>query len=329
MIDARPGIIDVQLLLVRSLVDRASLAITTGDDASLMTAMLLCDVAVETITKMAYREKRLSVSENGNLGDHLKPLLPLCSSLSAEAAAVERLRDARNKVQHSGLVPSAQNVTMFKRDAEAYCAAVAREVFGKDYEKISVLGLVLDEVIRSYLALAVEHRDAARPRSALIYACAAFELLLYMWSRAILDARGFYQTREGEMERFASGRILPVLSRALGSSISLQRLEDEGYQYMELARMTLGFSIDELVRIQRLSSVAYKLPWEAMPANLGPPAQPSAFGEPLAEDQAPQVAIGDIDFVVDTVARQAWRLASAHPGLFARPVDQPASEKKE
>lgn len=69
-----PAVVRLQVVLVRSLLDCAVSASREGDDVGLMTAMLLADVAVETLTKAPLFDKKVDFGRQDKLAKLLDEL---------------------------------------------------------------------------------------------------------------------------------------------------------------------------------------------------------------------------------------------------------------
>lgn len=120
----------MQLVLVRSLLDRAREAFLGGGALDQMDAMLLMDLAGETLTKFACRERGIRLS-NDNIHQAMEALRVAAPAIPEEIMrAASRLRTVRNTVQHDALAPAPGGVAAFLRDADGYCAAVVRRSSG-------------------------------------------------------------------------------------------------------------------------------------------------------------------------------------------------------
>lgn len=299
-----PGVVDLQLLLVRSTIDRARIAASENTAIGSMTAMLLADVAVETIAKAACYARSINVPESANLAAMIAPLQTTVPALAgSEVREAQRHRRNRNLIQHQGYVPDAQMVAVSVADAERFCALVVREVFGREFSELSTIALVRHEQLRSILEEAVASLQTSAKRQAAVYALAGFDFLHFTWARALRLADGYDESHDA----YRSGAVSPFLA-TIGVALFMPNPDDEN-PYPTLARTSMGMSIDELVRVRLLQ--------KEVDARLrkDPPEEPT-------------VTSSDIRFVVDLVARAAWRLETAHPGLLelTATIIQPSDE---
>lgn len=111
---------------------------------------------------------------------------------------------------------------------------------------------------------------------------------------------------------FLSATIAMVLGR-LGIPVHMPRVEDNE-SYPALARMTMGFSIDELLQLQRLVQVAREISFDEERAA---EEEPAALAVEGPESQVAEAREEEENFAIEVVARQAWRLEAAHPNAFA------------
>jgi hypothetical protein len=286
-----PGLLELQLLLVRSTVDRARAAAAENSSIGSMTAMLLADVAVESVAKAACQHVAITIQDGANLAQMIGPLSRAVPSIASapEVREAERLRRNRNLVQHQGHVPDPQMVALSVADADGFCSLVVREVFGRDFATVSVVALVRHAQLRQLLDTAAASQQAGDARSGVVAALAAFDFLHYTWARAIRLADGYDESHDDYRAATAS----PFLA-TVGIDLSMPKVDDNT-PYSLLARMTLGLSVDELVRVQTLRE---------------------EVDRKLRTTKRPRFDAADVAAIVDIVARAAWRLEASHPGLL-------------
>src|ERR1051326_6982898 len=96
-----PGFLELQLLLVRSTVDRARAAATENSSIGSMTAMLLADLAVESVAKAACQQAGITIQDGANLAQMIGPLSRAVPSIASapEVREAQRLRRNRNLIQ--------------------------------------------------------------------------------------------------------------------------------------------------------------------------------------------------------------------------------------
>ena len=112
--------------------DRAWSASREGQDVGLMTALLLADVAVETVTKQVLFDRNVDFGKQDKLAKLIEELERAVPELAGrqELSAARRLREARNPVQHAGQVPSPRNLEQHLRDAHGFVQLVVSICFG-------------------------------------------------------------------------------------------------------------------------------------------------------------------------------------------------------
>jgi hypothetical protein len=289
---AAPGVVDLQLLLVRSTIDRARIAASENTAIGSMTAMLLADVAVETISKVACYTLNINIGDGANLAAMITPLQTAVPALAGpEVREAQRHRRNRNLIQHQGHVPDAQMVAASVTDAERFCALVVREVFAREFSEVSSVALVRHDQLRSILVEAVASLQTGDRRRAVVFALAGFDFLHFTWARALRLADGYDESHDA----YRSGTVSPFLA-TIDVALFMPNPDDEN-PYPTLARTSMGMSIDELIRVRLLQ--------KEVDARLrkNPP-------------EEPDVTSSDVRFVVEVVARAGWRLETAHPDLL-------------
>jgi hypothetical protein len=291
---AVPGAVDLLLVFVRSILEDARATANVGDEIGAMKAIMLADNAVETLTKAACRELGVKEPNSDKLDDWLFALGQSCKRLETapEVAAVKRLRKTRNSVHDANAV-APTSLERWLRHAEDFANLVVQEVFNRTFAEISVVGLVRDQFLRETLEKARELQRAGDLGHALAWACGAYEVLYIQWMLAVGEADGF----NSEADRFAARKftnLLQHLSEKVDRRFEIGFSEDREDAYGTAARMMLGFNVAELIRLRELCEVSLRVLCAG--AREGPPAVESAW----------------VDWVINVVARQAWRLHMAH-----------------
>ncbi len=261
-----------------------------------MLAMLTADLAVETVCKAACFHLKLAVDDKANMVKMLEPLEKALPAIKGapETLEAERHRKNRNLVQHQGQVPDAQMVALSVADAERFCALIVREAFQRDLSSISVVELVRHHQLRGLLDHALQLLRSRNHEGALICALAAFDFLHFTWARAIRLADGYDESHD----RFRAATCSRFLA-TVGINLTMPHPDDEN-PYPLFARMTLGMPVDELLRIRTLQEDVET--------------KHRAGGKPRYRAR-------DIEFVVEAVARAAWRLETAHPTVVELMAD--------
>lgn len=285
----------VQLVLIRSLVDRA-LNAADGSDVGVMSALLFADLAVETTLKAILVERGAKVDKASTfplLMDALVREFPELAS-SRETGALRRLRDARNSVQHTGTSPSQSSAVAQLNDAVPALERVVRLGFGVDFAAVSVASLVGDTELRAVLEKASELCDSGDIHNATVCAAGAFESLRIRWGRWMRRALGLSEKHD----RYGSWLVSPVASAVFGAEYEhLVEPTGEG-PWRDLTLLSLGFSVPDLVFVR--SAVEY-----AKRMRQDPPADP-----------VPPPTTDSVRALVELLARHIWRIEVTHPEIF-------------
>jgi hypothetical protein len=300
----------MQLLLVRSLLDRAQLAAREPNDVSLMTALLLADIAVETGVKQVITDHGVRVSRDANLYEMIDKLIGVLPGLAnrPEVGSARRLRQARNPVQHAGQVPAAGAVSLHLQDARSFLRVLIEESFGWDFDAVSVAALVRRRELRAALASATADLQAGRVDVANTRAAAALEVVAVFWRRWLRIARGQDMRMEPYSPRLIHHLILQVFPMHPAAVEARLDSGDENDDQL----LAIGFSIGELVRLRPLLRRAHQQAGE------GP-------DKPIEPEPSPN----DVAFLIEVSARQIWRLESTQPELFdaMRPWQPPLEQE--
>lgn len=293
------------------MLDRASLASGEQTDVGAMTSMLLADIAVETMAKAAVQHLGLKVSSNPNIYDLRKALEDARPGLAGrnEMAAAAKLRQARNPVQHSAMVPSHSSARMWVDEAEAFARLIARDVWGVDFATISVVSLVRDPVLSEKLHEALDAFQANDLGTAIIKVAGTFETMRIRWKRKTRSAFG---VDLGEKEAFLPALFSPAAAAVVGDHDAALYTEPKLAEdkYGPVAELTMGFSLEELLSLRAAVDVVDAL------------ARRRDGEEPLEIHAEPE----QVQHLIEVVARQLWRLETTQPTLFGRAADWP--EKK-
>jgi hypothetical protein len=281
---------DLQLVLVRSIFDSAAAATRAGDDVSLMTAMLLYDLAIEQAAHLI-----LGPPQKGNdrtLNDLLNAVEAKLPSLKGVAPLAEarKLRKARNTVMHAAAVPSASNVAMWQGVAERALDDLVRAAFGRDFRSISIVGFIRSPDIREHLAEATALAASGHLRKALVLAGATFQVL---WSRwGAISMKQYPDVPQ---------RLFKLALAVFGYETDIV-MPGPGGKGREQAVDSMGFDSVEVAKIMRLLGLAERL-------------LHAEEDEARKLMQEAEASPADLDFFVDRVARVTWRLETHHPKM--------------
>ena len=121
----------LDLLLLRSLAERAHGAFAEGHEVGTMTGLLVADMTSETAIRLAlshlHSERDLS---RESLQKHLGDLVSEIPALSIHENAIKRLRKDRNPVQHGASVPASGGVALHLKAMDAFLADVVQSCLG-------------------------------------------------------------------------------------------------------------------------------------------------------------------------------------------------------
>jgi len=295
-----PSVVTLQLVLVRSLFDRALHASREGSDVSLMSAMLLADIAVETVVKQALFDRGIDFGRQDKLGALLDTLVKQVPSLDGrpEVGAARRLREARNPVQHAGQVPSRSSVEGHLRDAELFLAVITRECFSVELSSLSPASLIKADDLRTGLASAAEWLRDGQLDEANVCLAATFDVLGVALRHWLRRARG----KDARKELFAGVWLHETIIAVFGpehGAATETRLEENPDN--DEAYLAVQFPLADVLRLQRLGKRALEFL--------------RATRDKKPEVGAPPPAT-DIEAGIDSLAKQIARLEAAQPDLF-------------
>ena len=315
---ALPQTVTLQLLLVRSLMARASEALANGSDTELMSAMLLLDVACETITKAAHTQVGATKPQGDSVAAWLKELCDKIPAIQSVAPNAQRLRTSRNPVQHTGVAPSRTTVAASTADTKAFIELVAQKAFGVNFDEVSVTDLLTEPRVKTLLSEAIAARRAGDLAAGISKACGAFGLLITIWSHAFSIAGG---ANQDGFTMLGAGDLYSVMCGLAGTEDRV-RISNRHFNHLqrrgitvELAMATMGLSVDELLRaadcVRRADHLLH--PGRVYPDGFTPPSPPTA---------------SDVDFMVEVTARAAWRMEIHHPAVFTLSPQAPPRQAR-
>jgi hypothetical protein len=301
-----PAVVTLELVFVRSLLDRAISAYREGTDIGRMTAMLVADIACEAIAKQALVHRGIQPAREARMQDlttELAKAIPALGTTPTLQNAL-RLRNARNPVQHSGQVPADSAVSLHLADAEAFISLVSQEAFGVDFRAVSAAILVRLPDLRWGLVQALALIEQGDLDDANVWASAVFEIVRARWEFWLVRSTG---SKIQRLEDYLPLTIRPALLKTFGPkhSEAAPRQYPESSWRPEMTILTLGFPPPELIRIRALIERAEAFFTEEKRAKL----------EPLPTEE--------VEFFVEALARQIWRIESTQPDMLkpTRPLD--------
>jgi hypothetical protein len=285
-------------LLIRSLLDRALAAHQEGSEIGHMTALLLADVACETLLKQVLTDRGAKRPEA--VPELLRALGDAVPSLRDHPALghASRLRAARNPVQHAGQAPSAPQVGRLLDGAREFATTVVGEAFGRDFATLSAAELVITPDLRQGLMSAVGLLRQGSIAGANLCAAAVFEILFARWRYWSVRAVATFRL---DLMAVMPRSISHVVGRVFGLEHpeALQSVLPEEMWRDEWCLLTMGFSPSDLLRIQPLRKAAEKHaePGESKPEGSG-------------------IAAADVSYFIEMLARQIWRLEAQYPDML-------------
>lgn len=279
----------LDLLLVRSLGDRAATIFEEGHSVSAMSALLLADVANETAIGLALTH--LGGSKAESVRGMLKDLVAKVPALGEHSDAVAALRNARNEVQHRGIVPAASVVEMHLRDMRVFLVAAAKMVFLVDLSDLRTTNLVRQDIIRGALEEALSAIPEGDLDAAIQHAAGAFECYRIAWGKWCRRALGIPPGDEDVQARdisLAAARLAPQWATE-------PRIADGAW--LPLTHATLGLPIPLLAR------------WRVVDR--------MANGQGDTGDR--EVSGQELRLLIDRLALAIWSIEGEHPMLFDDP----------
>jgi hypothetical protein len=146
--------ISTRMVLVRRLYLDARVASEHRDGPARMQAVLLADLAVETLVKALLEDSKERLRYNAPLAEMLDSI-EIPDPLKKKALSVRRLR---NVTAHDGIEPDDATVADLLGDA----VEVLRHLFrlkGHDFDSFTMVNLVANPIVREPLQLAVANLD--------------------------------------------------------------------------------------------------------------------------------------------------------------------------
>lgn len=300
------SVLALQLVLIRSLLDRARLASREGSDVGLMTAVLLADVGCESLGKAILAEKGAVLGREPSAQQILQALETAVPSLKdkPELQYAARLRAARNPVQHAGQVPSAPSVSRHLADALEFVAVVVRAALGIEFDNVSVAALVVTPDLRHGLEQAVGLLARGDVEDANCWTAAVFLVVRARWEFWAIRAMG--NLKPG-MEGILPCEIHHLILRTFGGEHPefATRVYPEDLWREEWTRLSLGFSVPELLRIQPLIERAKRYV-----DSVQEPEDASKARNPDALEPS------EVRFFIEALARQIWRLEGSQSEML-------------
>jgi hypothetical protein len=244
----------VQLTAVRALLDQALASATSGGPIGATVALLVSDVAVETLLKQVLLDLggNADSAQMQDLTERIEKLDAAYCRLP-EWPIARRLRKARNPVQHAGAVPNDAIAIAHVRDALSFGESVARQAYGVALSEVSLAELIHEPDIRRALQEAVKGARAGNADEACVYAAAAFGLLFARtgaWTRRLMGIT------EAE-ERFTPALLDFAVVEVFGAEhpdATTPKTEHAWWREMTLA--TLGLPLPELLAMKGLQDRA-------------------------------------------------------------------------
>jgi hypothetical protein len=182
-----------QLLLVRSLLEDAAERGRSDLAVSRMSAILLSDIAVETVIKIGlamlpnfggtHESSRLDQLFD-NLAEKHSPIRPLRSR-------VIQLHKTRNDVQHAGEIPSVETVGNCLASAREIAETLVQTLFEASLDDLSVVDFVSDPRIRDALQGAINAANAGDFAVAVEQVIAVYDHVKLVWQSYCLDQIGY------------------------------------------------------------------------------------------------------------------------------------------
>lgn len=290
--------VTLQLLLIRSLLDRAFAAHREGSEVGNMTALLVADSACETLLKQVLTDRGAKLPESvPALLGAVETAVPSLKDHPALGHA-SRLRAARNPVQHSGQAPAALQVGRLLEGAHQFAATVVREAFGRDFAALSSAELVTTPDLQQGLMSAVAHLQEGRLPEANLCVAAVFEVLFARWQHWSVRAVAAFRL---ELEAILPRIISHVVMRVFGAEHPemLRTAFPEDTWRDEWSLLTMGFSPSDLLRTRPLRKAAEN------------------FAQQDQSKSAPsEIMAADVAYFIDMLARQIWRLEAQFPDML-------------
>ncbi|HUU02989.1 MAG TPA: hypothetical protein VM425_16265 [Myxococcota bacterium] len=289
-------------VMIKQLWQRARLDLESVDDVSLMSAMLIADMAIETTIKSALSEKtNASIPE---LVQALEDTYP-GKFTKDQLDAVKRLRRARNPVQHEAVVLSQASVARTINAAETFLRRSFEILFSLDFESVDFLDLIQDPVFHPLLVKAKQMQEDGRTALCALFIAAGYEQLRLRWSDVFVQVQGANETVVA-----MSPRVIPLVSIHVFSNqygLDLHGIVKSeiglGDKSNYLASLSgIGFTLVESARLQEILRKAMK----AIRTST----------EKLNFESLSDLDVDDVLYLLRIVSRQVWRLEQREPELY-------------
>lgn len=292
----------VQLTAIRALLEQALSSATSGGPVGATVALLVADVAVETLLKQVLFDLggNADTAQAHELMDRIESLEPAYGRLP-EWPTARRLRKARNPVQHAGAAPNDAIAIAHVRDALSFGESVARQAYGLALSEISLAELVQEPDLRQALQSAIKSARSGDTDEACIFAAAAFGLLFARtgaWTRRLMEISDAEERFTGAMLDFA---VVAVFGPEHPGAVTPKT---EHAWWREMALATLGMPLPELLAVKGLQERASLVLYARRNAEAPP-------GDPPAADSVLKS--------VEALVHHVWRLETAEPKLLAGP----------
>lgn len=291
----------IQLTAIRALLDQALSSATSGGPVGATVALLVADVAVETLLKQVLFDLggNAESAQTQDLTDRVEKLDPAFLRLP-EWPTARRLRKARNPVQHSGAAPNDAIAIAHVRDALSFGESVTRQAYGLALSEVSLAELVQEPDLRQALQSALKSARSGDTDEACVYAAAAFGLLFARtgaWTRQLMGI-------EDVEERFTPAtldfNVIGVFGPEHPDSATP---ETEHAWWRDIALSLLGMPLLELLAMKGLQDRAGLVRLAR-----------SRNEAPAGESPTVEAVVNS----VDVLARHIWRRETAEPELLKR-----------
>lgn len=262
-----------------------------------MSALLLADLAVETALKAALIEKNVDIPKRATVPDLVDLVAANYGELtnSSVVGMARRVRDARNPVQHAATPPGRGTLNALLNDAGEVLSAVIKSGFGVDLASVSAVSLVADEELRLALEKAQELCASGALDGALQCSVAAFDSLRIRLGRCVREAHGHSEMHDRLGPWVFSHEVLAVFGADHNHAV-----EPAG-EWRTWVPHALDVSLRDLVAIRFAKARCEEL-------------------RKAAQEQAEAPGCGftadEVLDVIETVARNIWRLETTQPELF-------------
>lgn len=165
-----------RLFLAREMLRRGVGQATSRLPIDRMGAVLDLDHGIDMLLQIVVPMVGKQVADRDTVNTLLPKLTEVKSEFEPQAQALGRLHRLRNRVQHDGVVPSAEDTRAMAVDAEAAFRAIGEQVIGREVFERGAASLVRDEEVRTHLVNAEDGLAAGDVQKTCIDAAAAFEL---------------------------------------------------------------------------------------------------------------------------------------------------------